>query len=431
MSVVAYSQRSGIVATVAPKTPAVMPSAAKPSPLNAGTGKVALWGANNDFPQQVYEEGKANSLICGTIEEKAALLVGRRLQYGRYEKGKFVELDLPEVDDFLKKAKVRKYLNESAIDLYWFANFFPELILSKDRKQVVCISRKPAMHTRLEKQQADGFVHHVYLNADWQGASELSKQTLRIPTLDTRLDAVEWLKSASGYKYVFPLSFPKIGEHYYATATWDSVRKSGWLELAAQIPHLKKKLLENQMVVKYHVQIAEEWLTSKYKDWKDIKEDERNHRVQQLLDDFDKKMTGTNAVGNSLISTFRLLNGKEYSGWKIEPIKGADNLDGIYQEDGKTANEHILFALGMPSSLKDAPGKNSMGAGSGSNIREIINVYLSKIKTHEDLLLEPIQFMHDYNGLPKGIVYRFEVKEAVPQNQKSPKQRGAATTNLE
>jgi hypothetical protein len=113
--------------------------------------------------------------------------------------------------------------------------------------------------------------------------------------------------------------------------------------------------------------------------------------------------------------------------WKVTPLEQPKGFDGAYNEDGLVANQHILYALGMPVQLRGgAPGRNTMGAGSGADVREHWNTYLAMCEAEKRKILEPIEFAHRYNGLRKDIVYRFRGTVLRTLNQLPPSQREAS-----
>ncbi|MNH20583.1 hypothetical protein D3C79_803600 [compost metagenome] len=102
-------------------------------------------------------------------------------------------------------------------------------------------------------------------------------------------------------------------------------------------------------------------------------------------------------------------SGEKMHGWEIIPIE--DKLkEGAYIEDSQEASAHLMRAMGLDATLVGAgPGRN-MGAGSGSDKRIAFNIYVALLQPYRDVILEPLNFISDYNGWTErieGLTWRF------------------------
>lgn len=399
----------------------------------SGTGKVAPWGDDNLFPQHVIEDYEKNSIIGPTLDWKARALYSMGIDtykvIERKANGEEVLEHYPYQPwiDFAKASNIKRYLIEACSDFYIFYNFFPELVLSKDRKTITNITCQEASYCRWEIQDENtGAINHCYINASWDESQTVeSKNTKSIPVLDPYFDPVNALRERKdGYKYIYPVSYPTPGKTYYQLAHWNAIRKSGWLDVATAIPEFKKSLMKNSLNIKYHVQIADFYWEWKFPEWKKMTADDRKKAREIVLKEFNEFMSGPKNSGKSLVSMFKNdpVTGKEYPGWKVETID--DKLkDGAYIEDSQEASTHILYALGVDQSLSgSAPGKG-MGGGSGSDKNAAFNIYISLVKIHEDLILEPLEFIRDYNNWPSDMVFRFRRPFLTTLNNVTPSQR--------
>lgn len=393
---------------------------AKTSSTNNNNGVIAYWGSDNQFPQNVYKEGRANTIVGPTLNKQAMLLYSGGIVWGEVQgydennKEKFRILtpeEDPEPYEFLERSNINRYLMQTAKDLYWFNNMFPEFGLSADRTKITWISAQKAMHCRWGVQNPKtGLIDKCFVNPNWaENATADSPETIVLPVLDPCFDPVEQVRQGNAFKYIYELSYPSQDSVYYELADWNAIRESGWLDVAQAIPQFKKSLMKNQMTIKYHVKVSIDWFKWKYSDWDKLTAKQKKQIYKDELQEFNDFLTGSENAGRSILSIFQTdpQSKTRYEGWEIVAVDDKVK-DGAYIEDSQEASSHILYALGMPHALiGNTPGKG-MGAGSGSDVKEHLNMYLSIIKCHEHLLLEPLQFIKKYNGYRKNGAFRID-----------------------
>ena len=387
--------------------PAAEPTSPERKPL--GGGLISPWGEDNLFPQAVVRDIEKNSALGSVLERKTATMYGQGLAYGIVtgvdKRGvkQFEAQFVPEIEDFLEGSNVARYAFEGLHDINTFANAFPELILAKNRAKIVGISTQEACWSRYGLPKK-GMVENVYINANWDNGGSPTDQlyTTVVPVIDPYYDAVGNLKGRTdGYKYIYPLSVPSPDKALYQLASWNAVRRSGWLDVAAAIPEFKKMLFKNQLSVKYLVEIHSAYWVWKYGDWEGLSLDERKALIEDELKNFNDVMSGTNGAGKTVMATTLTEKGtgKEVSAFKITAID--DKLkDGIYIEDSQEAYSHIYTALGYaPALMGISPGKGmGAGAGGGSEPRVLFSNFISTAQFHMDLVLEPLNLIARYNN---------------------------------
>jgi hypothetical protein len=420
--------------------PAAEPTTAERKPL--GGGLISPWGEDNLFPQAVVKDIEKNTVLPSILERKAATMYGGGLVYGTIEgveangAKRFVGQYIPEIEDFLEGSAVDRYAFEALVDINTFANAFPELILSKDRKKIVGISTQDATWCRYSLPKK-GVVEFVYINANWDnGGSATDDYVVKVPVIDPYYDAAGALAARTdSFKYIYPLSIPSPDKALYQLASWNSVRRSGWLEVAAAIPEFKKMLFKNQLSVKYLVEIHSAYWEWKYGDWEGLAIDERRTLIETELKAFNDVMSGTNGAGKTVMTTTLLdkRTGLEVSAFKITAID--DKLkDGIYIEDSQEASSHIYTAVGYaPSLMGVSPGKGmGEGAGGGSEPRVLFSNFISTAQFHMNLVLEPLNLIARYNNWTvngKPIRFRFlpplVMTEAITNTPSAPAQQEA------
>jgi hypothetical protein len=384
---------------------------------NNTPNNIAMWGDSNDYPREIYDQAKLNSIIPSTIEWKARTIRSGGIIYGvmeRDEKGKkqFIPITHPEIEEFLEFNDMDSYLEESLSDLFWFGHMFPELNLRADRKKIVSLVHQEAMFVRFKKQNPkNGKIASVILNANWP---EYKKETSReIPIVDRYWNPAGEIREGNAFKYIFPLSYSSPGRVYYQEPSWHSLIHGKWLDVANKIPEFKSYLMNNQMSIKYMVHIPMEWWEWKYPGFNTqgkFTATKRKEIMKKELEFFNKALTGVEKVGKALMMVFKTdSQGKAYTKWDIQILKDKKE-SGEYIEESQEASSHILYALAVDGTLiGNTPGKQ-MGAGSGSDKRIAWNIFIMNNKPFQDKVLAPLDLITTFNGWTHNnqkIMWRF------------------------
>lgn len=363
----------------------------------SGSDAYMAWGDANNYPQNVLTLCENNSIIPSTINWKVRTVKGNGLVYGTFENGTFTPVELPEVELFLEQNDIDLYLEESLSDLFWWGNAFPELVLDANRNQVIAIAAQEAMHCRYSKQNTKGQKEFVFVDANWPEGKETT--WTKIKTIDPYFDPVTWVKSGKDVRFVYPLSISSPGKVYYQRADWHSVVFGGWLDVANKIPEFKKAILDNQVSIKYLIEVADYWWEWKYPNWAQLKPEDKKAKQQEEFKNFTDFMSGAPNAGKALMVQFKTdkVTGKEWTGWKVTPVEDKYKT-GMYMEESQEASAHILFALGVDATLiGNTPGKG-MGSGSGSDKKVAHNIFVLNHKTIQEKVSKPLNFIAKYNN---------------------------------
>lgn len=380
-----------------------------------GFGEIAAWGDDNIFPQHVIEDCEPSTIIPQTLEKQSRMLQSSGLMYGnligytRDGQEIFEPVIDDEVEDWMMQTNIKRYLREASLSFYWFYNLFPEIILSADRKKITHIFSKKSEYCRWSKELTKfGFSKYCYMNAQWEDLPTINNdETIRVDVVDPYFGTAEQLLGGKAFKYIYPLSYPTPGKTFYQLAPWNAVRTSGWLDVSKSIPTFKKALFQNQITIKYLIEVSTWWWNWAYPGFDKKTAEQKKEIMDKEAQNFENFMTGSDKAGMNMMTTFQSdpMLQKKYEGWKITAI---DNKlkDGIYIEDSNEASSHLLYALGIdPTIIGTMPG-TKMGAGSGSDKRVAYNIYISTIEPHRDVILEPLQFAFRYNGWPYKLKFR-------------------------
>ncbi len=386
------------------------------------TGKIASWGTNNDYPQKLLAKIRKNSAAL------SGLRVSRKAHYGsgfilyseNHDSGKRVVEQkclhqYPDINTFFKRNQMKRFHKETITDLEYFAIAFPEYVLSNDFSKINRVKRQKTAECRFELMDENtGFIKNVFISSKWGLDPSLkSKYVAKVPLIDSYWSAEEVKEHCKKHKirnFIRPIFYPLVDEGYYPKAEWQSVENSGWLDIANSIPKFKKAFLENQLNIKFLIEVSEEYFDRKYKeDWKTFTPEKRQEIRTEFVEELDSTLRDSDNAGKSIMSiVYKDDNGQPLPGLKITAV---DNKlkDGAYLDDTSAGNQEILTAIGVDPSLIGAgiPG-GKLGAGSGSDKREAWFILSALMKTNRDTTLEPFEFIQDYNGWDDSLSGAFE-----------------------
>lgn len=384
----------------------------------SGSSPISYWGEENDFPQLVIADVRTNTKLGTLLDLKAKLLYSGGLMFGTITPGPNGQESMAPLDatrhakikDFFRKTNINRYLIEASKDLYYFRNVFPEIILNRERSEILQLAVVAAEQCRYAKQNpSTGLIDKCYISANWPSAKETDSLTKELPVLDPYYDPSATLMATKGStNYIYPLSYPSPGNVYYQLADWNSIRESGWLDVAKAIPKFKKALLENQLTIKYHIEISNQYWEWKYSNWSTLKAEDRIKIKEAEMKKFSDVMSGIEKSGNSFYSSFKSdpTTGKDYPGWKITAID--DKIkDGKFIEDGKESSSYIDAAVGVHPALTGMTTNSGLG-GAGSNIREAYNLHVLTSTSEQDMILEPLYLIRDFNKWGPDVEFRFK-----------------------
>lgn len=375
---------------------------------------IASWGGDNLRPQNVFNSLAKLPQAKQIISWQAKTLYSGGLVYGTIDiddKGNevFTRKKDKTIDEFFKQVNINRYLLEACIDYYWFGNPVDEILVDKTNRSIIGLASQDSSFFRLGLQDKQtGKITTGYLSANWADYEPITKLK-PFNMIDAYGDRFKQVKEGNSDRYLYHRSLPTPGSVFYGELPWHNLIESGWLEVAQAIPAFKKALFKNQITIKYHIEIANWYWEWKYEnEWAKFTPNEKRAKIKEELDLIESSLSGADNTGKSVKSLMREnANGGFDSAVKITAID--DKIkSGIYIEDSQEAFSNILFSYGVdPTLVGNAPGKN-MGGGSGSDKRIAYNIYILSTKADQDLILEPLNFIRDYNGWDENIVFMFK-----------------------
>jgi hypothetical protein len=385
-------------------------------------GKIASWGSTNDFPQKLLKKIRQNGAAL------SGLRVSRKAHYGSgfifakqmNDGGKRVIeqqslIDYPEINSFWRKNQMNRFWKETITDLEYLGIAFPEYVLSKDFKKINRVKRQKAADCRFSIMDHETkSIPSVFISSKWDEAvGQGSKYVEQVQLIDSYWSAEEvkeFCKKNKVHNFIRPIFYPLVDEKYYPKPEWHSSINSGWIDIANEIPQYKKSFFEQQINIKYHIEVADEYFERKYKeDWQTFKPEKKDSIRNEFVDLINETLSGSKNAGKSIMSmVYKDDNGNPLPGLKITPI---DNKlgDGAFLQDTSAGNQEILTAIGVDPSLIGAgiPG-GKLGAGSGSDKREAWFILSALMKTNRETTIETWEFIQDYNGWDESLIGGFE-----------------------
>lgn len=337
----------------------------------------AIWGIDNDYPQQIVDENSQDTTSSGALgfKIKAHFGMGLYLYKRRVENDKEIitpayREDYPEVDEFFYQNDIENFQEGIVTDFEWFNQCYSQLIPNKARTRIVGINRIPTVKARLAiKDTNTGKIPAVYVSADWP--QPVLGKYATLPVFDRR-------NPFAHPNAVFIHKQPSVDKEYYPTPLWYSNIR--WLKVAKKIPAWIGSNIENSINLKYHIEIPEEYFTALYppENYESTEEHEKaiTEAKAAKMKEMDDFLAGEENVMKTFYSFFALDdNGNPLPGWKITPITN-DIKDQAWLQAYGTAAAAIATAHQVPPDLTGLILTNSLSGGSGSNVREQFNHYV-------------------------------------------------------
>lgn len=401
--------------------------------------KVAWWGENNDFPNVADKEIKKNPTLTSALRKKVEYLYTQGIEFYKEKiiDNKFVIIPVssPELNAIKNAFQTKQYLAQSVFDYTRYYSFFPEIIFSLDKSKALYLTAQKAVNTRWGKQnESTGLIELAYINSNWaEGRKEDSPDTIIVSVLDPFVHSIDAVKlDTANLKYIF---WPHIAssETYYPLVDWWSVKESGWLDISNYIPTYKKSLMLRSMSAEWHIEVHIGWLKEKYGEtWAKATPEMQNQIFLDEINHFNQMRMGPDKAGGNVMSTKFWDEESQtlVSAWTFNDLSQSNKSSGEYIQDSNEADQKIHYAVGLDSTTTNTSAGGGLGDGSGSNKKEAFNMVQSTKSIHEEIILSPILWMINYNGLnpDNDIQIRFKTPILQTMNNVPPSQRDTTQT---
>ena len=390
-------------------------SLAKPEPevddsTTLGSTEFVNWGSGNDFPGEALKTIRKTGVLNAGLKFMRNFTLGQgifpcRVTGYNTDGSEILEVvSDPDLTRLLNSRMVRRYLANSARDIFKFGRAFPQLLPNEDGSRLVGINTVNAQYSRVSKKER-GIIKKVAVSGDFPDSPSAGNYTLYDmlddydPLWDLQARRID--KKISGKSFIYPLRDEWDNNEYYPLPVWYSAKEAGWIDIANQVPAFLKKMYENQITVKWHIRIPYAYWDKMYPktEFKDITE--RRKLIQAEMDKIEETLTGAEGANKAVFSGFELgASGKAEEKWEIEALDNKNNADDKLITSS-AANSEILFALMINPNVFGAgmPGGTYAGNQGGSNIREAFLVNVAMAWLDRQTFLDPLECMLEYNGI--------------------------------
>ncbi len=388
---------------------------------------IVPWGEDNDFPNQTVALVGKNPTGNSSIEFKIDVTYGSGVKVGYIQDEIFKEFskeelekrtDLKQITDFFEYNDIQAQYAELISDLHWFHHGYVELILDKERKNIVLFSSKEATYSRLEQAnpKTGQLEHHVYF-ANWPenpksediDVTKLLSYKAPSRDLEIRMGLAESIdgitKTETDNRYIIPVRLTTPGKLYYPKPYYLSAIESGWIDFANAIPQFKKAYMKNTMSIKYIIEIDKEYFPRIFAEEGIETKEEQAERKRKELTNINTFLKGAEAAGKSMITYSKRTPNGEKSIPEIQITVLNAKIGGEFLEDSQEAAANIFNAFRVhPSMIGVIPGKTSSNL-SGSDKRELLRIAQSMQGRIRHTILKPLYVVKKINKWPEDVVF--------------------------
>jgi hypothetical protein len=374
----------------------------------------ARWGRDNDLPNKMYADCFENAgVLSAGVDIISRIAMGRTCLPVQVTStdvdGKEVlePVNDNKILDWLEENNIKTFSYETILDALKTGHVFSQLISNKGRDRINRIRRTDASICRLGKFTVDGTIDKLYMSYEWCGGKAVSadgKIVKSLPLLDRYNPIRDLLDDGDNIKdlpaeFAVTSNYPLFNRQYYCVPQWFSVRK--WVDIVMSVPQMKAYMFNNQMTIKYVIEIDEQYWTSRFKGWGGFTDKEQEKKRSEVLEEFDAFLSGNENAYKSLMT-----------GTKLNPVTGTSTpflkitslddkiKDGKLLPESAAGNSEILFALMLNPALLgvDMPGGMYSGGKGGSNIRESFMVQILIREIEREFVIKPLLVVAKVNG---------------------------------
>ena len=407
-----------VVNMPAPKTLyAKPPNDPKKFQIN-GTGKeyngIAWWGDDNKLPQTLMDKVYANPIVSSAMQFRSLLTFGDGIIITKMEKDGTVKPynGFKEINQFFADNDINGYALESSTDLQFFFKIFPSVIANRESKpKIVQLYHKEAAFSRLEVMNQDGIIENHFYSAKW-GEKDVPDDVKVTPMLSAinpikdikyklgiEKDPLNKVKVVNDREFVIPIDFISPGRFYYPKPYWTSIIESGWYDFAQKIPEFKRALLNNGMVIKYHVELHPNFYQKLYEEQKASSEDEKKKVKTAWLTSLNDFLSKPENAGKTFVSSKAQMGTELLSMITITSLKN-EYTGGEYLGDLEEVSNIMSYGMNVhPSIIGSSPGKNK--SISGTEARELFVIQQAMVKAYRHKILYPLYLIKAVNGWPE------------------------------
>lgn len=391
------------------------------------TGEFAKWGDDNLKPQTIkaliassfvlksgfakrYRQAFSNGIITKVWKESEGgedILIRKRV---------------PEFQEFLKRNGYgKKYTMQVIKDLLRFQISFPEFVTSVDKSKILQIKAQKAIECRFSIQNADGLSERCFISADWAQTRDVSDTTKvkSLPIVHDSYFAIEEMKLATESNFMYPVC-QAMDEGYYPDLDWLSDDVYDLVDISTSWAKFVKHLMKNASIINYLVFIKDWYWPARFGDaaWEKLTPAEKSARKKTEIENINKNITGVEKAGKMLLIDVKtkLQQALKIAGvgdldkfsnaWDVKVLE-QPKTDQTFLESFNSANRSLQHAIQLDSSSYGSlSGEGDKG---GSDKQQGYNISLIADEYIRQLIIQPFEFIRDYNGWSPEIEFDFDL----------------------
>jgi hypothetical protein len=369
-----------------------------------GGSKWAWWGYNDALPNEIREKLEKVPIATATISKLTAMMYGNGIAYYKTSdlaRGPKVDRAyIPEVQSFLSDNDITLYLLAQIVNYRYYMNTFCEMVMSRDKRRVMELHHQEAEFCRLSvRDMYAPKKRSVFFSPDF--ALKISPGESRYAEVPLYVRNPKFVDQLSGHKFFVHSYFPTPASLYYARPFWLGLcQKDGWLDISANITKIISAMQNNQIVLKYQINIPESYFAVRHAEWDTYTAEQRTRHIAAKITEINNALTGTENAFRSISSVFKEDPNTHQAFGKIEIIAIDDKTKkDAWVPDANASDAQIVQGLTLhPSQVGLAPAGGKMGAGSGSDQRESFNTQISLNTMDQEIILRPLQLISKLNG---------------------------------
>lgn len=375
----------------------------------------ARWGSDNRLPETFAKYFENAGVLSAGIDIISRIAMGRDcipVQVKKTDLTGQEELEPVQDDDildWLEENNIKTFAYETIMDALKTGHVFSQLMSNRGRDQINRICRTDASICRLGKYNEAGRIDKMFMSYDWSsGRVAKDDKYVKALTLLDRYNPYRDLVDDSGNvrylptEFVITSNYPLFNKQYYCLPQWYSVRR--WVDIVVSVPEMKAEMFNNQMTIKYVIEIDDMYWNSRWQKWRSFTDEEQAAKRMQVLTELDDWLSGNKNAYKSLITGTRIntTNGDTVPYIRVTALD--DKIkDGKLLPDSAAGNSEILFALMLNPALLgvDMPGGMYGGGKGGSNIREAFMVQILIREIEREFVTKPLNVIARVNGWKK------------------------------
>ena len=384
--------------------------------INVNNLRLISWGDNNDFPSKADEIITRTGVLNTGLKFLRNLTIGQGIfpctVEGIDDNGNEVLKSIKNTDiqNFLSSRLVRRYQEKILRDYLKFGIGFVQLIPSITGNSFAGINPLNALYCRVT--EIKGMEQYCIVSGKFPDVpTEFEKFRLLSeydPDWDLSLLANEG--KIKGQSFVYPVRDSWSNNDHYSCPVWWAAQLAGWIDIAHSVPKFLLKAYENQVTLKWHIQIPYAFWEKKFPYSEYLEgSDKRKDAISKYMQDVENNLCGKENAEKPLITMYGINegNGRIEEEWKITALDNKSK-DAEKLVTSAAANSEILFSLMINPNVLGAgmPGGAYAGNQGGSNIREAFLVNIANAWIDRQNILDPLECYLRFNGV-KNISLRF------------------------